>query len=282
MTLPIIFMHRGDDDYLAYSLRQAKLSNPQSPVYLLGKEANRKHAAPGIIHVPLDSYMQTAQMFAKVYRHMHVMSYEYNLFCFQRWFILRDFMRKNRLQSCFYLDSDVMLYTNVNQPEFQAFSMEFAWTSFIGLDTLDRFCNMTMQYFVNPQMFRLLVQKTLEFDQMIEGVPLVSDMVLFLLYFRSYSGRSHTHGTFGDAFFDENLNRPLWAESLAGKKKVYAIDGKLFCKDLASGAFKRLYSLHFQGLTAKSYMKDFWFPHIPRQPGIYFYDYAAVKWTAQA
>ncbi|GEB35490.1 hypothetical protein [Brevibacillus parabrevis] len=281
MTLPIIFMHRDDEDYLAYSLRQAKMSNPRSPVYLLGREANRKYASSGAMHVMMDSYMQTAQMFAKVYQHMHVMSYEYNLFCFQRWFILRDFMRKNRIQGCFYLDSDVMLYTQVNKPEYRAFSMEFAWTSFVGLDTLDRFCNLTMQYFVNPQMFRLLVQKTIELDQVIEGVPLVSDMVLCLLYFRSYSGQAHTHGTFGDSFFDENINRPRWAESLSGKKKVYAIDGQLYCKDLASGALKRLNSLHFQGLTAKSYMKDFWLPHIPRQPGVHYYDYASSQWTIQ-
>jgi len=279
MTLPIIFMHRGDDDYLTYSLRQAKLSNPHSPVYLLGKVTNRKFATAGIIHELMDYHMVTAQSFAKVYQHMHVMSYEYNLFCFQRWFILRDFMRKRGMQSCFYVDSDVMLYTNVSKPEFHPFSMEFAWTSFVGIDTLDRFCNLMMKYFVNPSLFRQLVQITIEYDQVINGVPLVSDMVLCLLYFRHYSGRTHTHGTFGDSFFDENINRPLWAEALADKKKVYVNQGILYCKDLTSGSYKRINSLHFQGLESKNFMHDFLFSNIPQSTGAQYYDYLTGQWT---
>ncbi|GED71106.1 hypothetical protein BRE01_48080 [Brevibacillus reuszeri] len=279
MTLPIIFMHRGDDDYLTFSLRQAKLSNPHSPVYLLGKEANRKFATAGIIHEQLDNHMTTAKAFAQVYQHMHVMSYEYNLFCFQRWFILRDFMRKNGMQSCFYLDSDVMLYTNISKLEYQSFSMEFAWTSFVGIDTLDRFCNLMMKYFVHPVMFSQLVQKTIEYDQVINGVPLVSDMVLCLLYYRHYSGKVHTHGTFGDTFFDENINRPLWAEALDKKKKVYVYEGILYCKDEASGTFKRINSLHFQGLNSKSYMGDFLCSNIPQSTGAHYYDYMTRRWT---
>lgn len=279
MTLPIIFMHRGDDEYLTYSLRQAKLSNPQSPVYLLGKETNRKFGGAGIVHVLMDHYMQTARSFAKVYQHMHVMSYEYNLFCFQRWFILRDFMRKHGMQGCFYLDSDVMLYTNISKPEYRVFSMEFAWTSFVGIDTLDRFCNLIMKYFVHPPLFRQLIQKTIEYDQVIEGIPLVSDMVLCLLYFRNYSGHPHTHGTFGDSFFDENVNRPLWTESLDNKKKVYVIQGMLYCKNEATGGVMRVNSLHFQGLKSKGYMKDFLFSTIPYSPHIHYYDYTTAQWT---
>ncbi|MDF2681172.1 MAG: hypothetical protein K0R47_2362 [Brevibacillus sp.] len=278
MSLPIVFIHRGDDDYLGYALAQAKWSNPNSPILLLGKTINQQFAQNGIIHVMIDDYMETAVNFAKVYKHIHYMPYEYNLFCFQRWFILRDFMRHHNIPKCCYLDSDVMLYTDVNQPQFETFSMEFVWTNFVEIQRLERFCAFVTTHFENLALFGQVVafaHKTL--DHVRFGMPLITDMVLGVMYLKQFPGYRMTHGLYHDAFFDGNIQQSYMTESLDGKKKVYLKDGILYCKERQTNRDLKLYTLHFQGTIMKHYMKFFYSPALT-QKGAYYFDYQRVKW----
>lgn len=285
MTMPIFFIHRGDDGYLTYSLQQAKASNPHSDVILLGKACNQQYCTGNIAHVLLDGYMQSAAEFAKYYKHVSTNSYEYNLFCFQRWFVLRDFMRQHKLQRCCYLDSDVMLYADINNPEFSHFSFEFSWTSIVDLEALDRFCDLTTNYFSQPALFSHLVQYTQQIGHVHYGQPLVSDMVLFALYLREFPLHRQTHGIFDGSFFDGNINHPLRIppdnseiESLAGKKKVFLINGSFYCKLPAKNTYIRVNSLHFQGPPSKPYMKYFCLPTIGSQADGAYFDYASCQW----
>lgn len=278
MPLPIVLIHRVDDSYLSYSLQQAKVSNPESPVYLIGTAANQKYAAFGIRHAMIDAYMRTASAFAPNYKHSHVMSYEYNLFCFQRWFLLRDFMRHNQIPSCCYIDSDVMLYEDVSKPIYSDFMMEFVWTNFVNLDILDRFCLFITAQFANPGMYEQLVQETKQMGHMSKNLPLVSDMVVGLLFLRQFPQYVYTHGQYGDSLFDENINRPIWAESLEDKRKIYLKDGQLYTRDVAKNKYIRLNSLHFQGLVMKEFMPYFFTPYLS-QKGSFSFDYQTRRWV---
>lgn len=277
MTLPIVLIHRGDEPYLSYSLRQAKVSNPDASVFLLGTAINQHFASDGITHVMMNSYMQSASAFAPIYKHMHIMPLSYNLFCFQRWFLLRDFMRDNQIQACCYIDSDVMLYENVNNPIYHDFKMEFVWTNFVSLDLLDRFCAFTTTYFANTMLYGQLVQETKQLGHLSNNLPLVSDMVVGLLFLRQFPQYTYTHGRYDDRMFDENINRPIWAESLEGKRKVYLNDGQLYTKDVASKAYIRLNSLHFQGTVMKDFMSFFFTPHLSKK-GSFYFDYQKRQW----
>lgn len=277
MPLPIIFTHRGDDAYLSYSLRQAKASNPESQVILIGTARNQNYATDGIDHVMLDPYMQSASGFAPLYKHIHIMPHEYNLFCFQRWFLLRDFMRQNNISRCCYLDSDVMLYADVNDPAYSQFMMEFVWTNFVSVEILEHFCAFLTAHFANQELFAQLVQETIRMQHVSNNLPLVSDMVLGLLFLRQFPHHPHTHGRYGDRMFDENINRPIWAESVDGKRKVYLIAGKLYTRDAATRAFVQLNSLHFQGLVMKDYMPFFFTPYLATE-GSFSFDYGGKRW----
>ncbi|QRG69330.1 hypothetical protein [Brevibacillus choshinensis] len=279
MSLPIVFIHRGDDDYLAYALAQARSSNPHSPIFLLGKPINQPFAQNGVIHVMMDDYMEPAANFAKVYKHIHYMPYEYNLFCFQRWFVLRDFMRKHNLPKCCYLDSDVMLYTDVNQPHFESFSMEFVWTNFIELQRLERFCAYVTAHFEDLGLFGQVVSFAHKSkDHVRFGMPLITDMVLSVMYLRQFRGYRWTHGLYHDGFFDGNIQQPFMTESHDGNKKVYLKDGALYCKDRQSSRDLKLYTLHFQGDIMKNYMKFFYSPSFA-QSGVFYFDYQRAKWV---
>ncbi len=53
--------------------------------------------------------------FLKVYEHMSTNEYKFELICFERWFLLLDYMKKNSLEILVHLDSDVMLFNDLHE-----------------------------------------------------------------------------------------------------------------------------------------------------------------------
>lgn len=283
MSMPIILIHRGDDEFLTYTLQQAKLSNPSSDVILLGKDVNKKYCLGIASHARIDDYMQNAHSFAKFYQHLSTNSYEYNMFCFQRWFVLLDYMKNKRIQKCCYMDSDVMLYTDINQPAYSQFAFEFSWTSIVDQNSLERFCNLILSSFGNPVQFTKLVQYTHQIGQVHNGQPLVSDMVLCALYLQGLGQFTHTHGLFGNSFFDGNISHPLRippgydeVETIEGKKKVIFNNGSLYCR--SKDVYIQVNSLHFQGPPMKPYMKYFVSSNIGFGKELVYFDYSSCRW----
>jgi len=113
--LPIVFIHYKNKDYLKFSLAQAKVSNPHSTVYLLGDSSNNCYDF--VEHHYFSDYFEGAAKFSKIYRHFNTTSPYYSLFDFQRWFILREFLRAQKLDRCLYLDSDTMLYAELSKEQ---------------------------------------------------------------------------------------------------------------------------------------------------------------------
>jgi hypothetical protein len=130
MSLPIIFIHKGYSDYMKYSLRQAKYSNPDSKIILLGDASNNKFDF--VTHVNMKNYFDQAGEFAKVYQHYSTNPYGYELFCFQRWFVLKEYMEQNNMEEYFVCDTDVMLYANI---------VEIILENFLDMDVGIMFCS---------------------------------------------------------------------------------------------------------------------------------------------
>ncbi|KAA9357520.1 hypothetical protein [Larkinella humicola] len=119
--IPIIFVHSGYQSYLEYSLRQCRLANPASAVYLLGDEDN-KNRFPFVTHVPIASLNpEKSDWFTKRYVHRSYNPEWYERLCFVRWFYVLAFMEERKLDEVFVADSDVMLYKNLDHYA--------AWTS---------------------------------------------------------------------------------------------------------------------------------------------------------
>lgn len=277
LSIPVIFIHRADEGHLGLCMQQAMASNPKSRVILIGTRENRKHIPDGAEHHLIDDYSQSAKGFASFYRHLSPNNFAYNLFCFQRWFILRDFMKVNELQKILYLDSDVLLYCDISKPDYERLALEFSWTTVCNLPTLDRYCAYLTAHFRETS----LLHKLLDYCRSIGNAPL-SDMVT-CIHFRNYYLRiASTYGVFGDSFFDHNLSCPLappcdQIELLEGKKKIYwkygALHGKLTEKD----GFLKVNSLHFQGAT-KHYIPFFLPSNLPSHDALHYFNYATCQW----
>lgn len=110
---PVIFIHYGNSPYLYHSLTQAVLVAPDRPVYLVGDDSN--HCHPFVKHWHYTPYSASAFAFAEKYLHLSGNTRGFELFCFQRWFILRDFMAVTGIERAVYLDSDMMLFDDLTQ-----------------------------------------------------------------------------------------------------------------------------------------------------------------------
>ena len=76
MSFPIVFIHTGYSDYMEYSLRQAKHTNPDTEIILLGDDVNDRF--PFVTHVNIKDYFNGASEFAKIYKHYSTNPYSYN------------------------------------------------------------------------------------------------------------------------------------------------------------------------------------------------------------
>lgn len=284
MGIPIVMIHRGADPFLAYTLRQAKQSNPESEIILIGKQANLAFCSGIATHAMVDEFMDGANEFAKHYQHLSTNSHEYNLFCFQRWFILLDYMRRRRIQRCWYLDSDVMLYTDVSKDEYKDFAFEFSWTSSVPQELLEQFCSLILQQFREPARFAELVQYTQDIGQVYNGQPLVSDMVLCHRFAHERTGETQSYGIFSNCFFDGNINHGMRippqgdeVETIGEKKKIFFIEGQFYCK--AKNRYIRANSLHFQGPQMKQYLPFFFSDNIKSGKETLYFDYDNKRWV---
>lgn len=121
MAIPIIFVHKGNPYFLRAVLEQAKRTNPCSEIILLGDETNKSFSF--VRHFCINDYFESAEEFSKVYQHHSPNPFGYELFCFQRWFVLNDFVEKElgADSQFFYCDTDTLLFEDLSS-EFQKYN----------------------------------------------------------------------------------------------------------------------------------------------------------------
>jgi hypothetical protein len=78
----------------------------------------------------LKDYHKSADKFSKIYRHHSNLGYEFELFCIQRWFVLSEFLQAKGLNSCLYLDTDVLLTQNLSELARQTAQFGMAFTGY--------------------------------------------------------------------------------------------------------------------------------------------------------
>jgi hypothetical protein len=255
-ALPIVFIHRSNSDYLRYSLAQARASNPASTIYLLGDESNRGHE--GIEHRSIDAYFDEAREFGKIYRHFNSTGVEAERFNFQRWFVLKHFLRETGLERCVYLDSDVLLYANVTEDrrKFEDFDLALShlWcpcTLYLNrVEALEDFCAFVVDIFSRRNRYdfdRMVAQYALRRKNGLPGGA--CDMTAFQLFHEARFGAVGEVSLILDgAVYDPAIGIPAPGLEMDGEiKRIVWRDGKPFGVHQRTGREVRLSSLHCQG-----------------------------------
>ena len=126
MSWPILFINLGQSKHLPYCAISAKLHNPESPVYIISDQELGVDIPNSVVsRLDLADFQTGAGEFRKVYKHLSVNEKWYESLCFERWFILRDFLKVTGNKQALMLDSDVMLFSNAEKEAREMGEFEF-------------------------------------------------------------------------------------------------------------------------------------------------------------
>ncbi|MFK7899185.1 MAG: hypothetical protein AB8B61_00360 [Cyclobacteriaceae bacterium] len=274
-SYPIIFLHKGNPEYLRIALDRLILSNGDAKIILLGDESNKNIS--GVDHYFISDYFNTAKKFEdNYYIHMSKNSYEFELICYQRWFVISEFIRQREYNTFWYLDSDVLVYSNLNDylksiPNYKKYDLigfdssteegDFFNPSF-NFYTSKSFQGITdylINSYVDNKVFMELANKWRIHTK--ENKPGgVCDMTQLKLFFLSKSLNVYnSYNSHNDIIPDGNININT---NHGNGEKYKMIEGLKYTKIvdynvlvyLEDGSTKKIISTHFQG-AAKGVMK---------------------------
>lgn len=260
MNIPVIIVHRGYTFYLKPVLKQIYLFNPESKIYLIGDESTNMFNF--VEHHDISQYSSGLNSFAKAYLHMSSNPYDYELFCFQRWFIIRDFVRVHKLDYFLCLDSDVLLFCNVSEVYQPYLKYDFTISdgglphcSLLNKNSIEAVCDYMMSLYTNESnLIRLKKFYQRFLDKNILGG--VCDMTALSWYQIDVSNNViNISKPVGGSCFDNHIGVFDDFESEGNKKKIYWIENLPYGRSTIDQSLIRFNCLHLQGRSKYSIFK---------------------------
>jgi glycosyl transferase family 25 len=107
---PCIFVHKGNSNYLDSVFSITRKFNPTNRLILLGDNSNKLTAKKYKIEFyPIEDYIQPIP-----YYHFSTNEEEYEKFCFERWFVIKNFCLAHDVREFIHSDSDNAFFVDVN------------------------------------------------------------------------------------------------------------------------------------------------------------------------
>ena len=260
-NIPIILVHRGNTFYLKPVLEHIRLFNPDTRICLLS-DVSTKGKYSFVEHYSMDSYSEGAKAFEAVYKHMSSNPYEFELICFQRWFYAKDFAKAKGFEYFFCMDSDVLLYCNIDIVLAKYKSYDFTICDRLGpgctlfnISSITRFCDYMMSMYTKETLMEKVKSMYQGFVDR-EQLGGICDMTAFDWYQNDEDCKvvDITIPENG-ACFDGCIVNECGFEYENGKKKVYWIDNLPYGRLKTDQSLIRFYCLHLQGRTKYSIFK---------------------------
>ncbi|TWU57841.1 hypothetical protein [Rubripirellula reticaptiva] len=256
MSMPIIFVHSGKAEHLYIATRQARISNPDADVVLIGDSSNQRLKWP-TQHYQIDDYNQDIRQFQAHYRHRSPNPPSFEMFCFERWFVVAKWMREHHVDKAWVCDSDLMIFSDLKSiaKKFASFDLGISFISghslmINRLDCLDGFCDFINRMYADPDQQQ-------KFDDLFANSPSIwdrsiSDMTALTHYTRTIPDRVIDLATIQDSsVFDFHIRH---LDGFAGKKskQIDWRDSKPFGVHPDHTDPIRFHTLHFQGRAKQS------------------------------
>lgn len=256
-NIPIILVHKGDSFYLAPVLKQIRLFNPEARICLISDTSTAHYDF--VEHYDIEQYSKSLGEFAKVYIHMSVNPYNYELFCFQRWFVIRDFVYSQQIMNFVCLDSDVLLYCNVDEIFNKYITFDFTICKVMGpcfslfnCESIGKLCDYMMFLYTDKEAFRRLKDF---YRTVVDGG--VCDMTALTWYQKDISNNviDLIYPDNDNICFDGNISDSMGFEMEHGRKKIYWIENLPYGKFIENDTLIRFAGLHLQGGAKHSLYK---------------------------
>lgn len=280
--IPIVFIHKGFQEYVRVALHQAKSYNLSTDIILIGDEDN-SHLSKICKHYTCEEFENETKKFDLCFKHFSTTnSFAYEYFCLQRWFILLEFMKVKKLNWVFSADTDVLIYGSVNvffnrhlksnnyEAAFcipnQLYS-ELKWvasghTCFISQDFLEKFCSFILNIYESN--INILTPK-IDYHIKKNNAGGISDMTFFYLYYYQFNKNIlNLLENFGGKIYNSNVgignNNEISIDKIFWKRNLY-FQKKPCYNNLSKGVI--IYeSLHLHGgskFYIKKFYSGFWF-----------------------
>lgn len=273
--IPVVMVHRGYKPYVKYSVN---LSSKNNFVYLIGSKDlkflgdNNKN----VEFIDIDNYALKKEIleFKNNFKNYSTYTFDFAWYCFERIFIIEEFLREKQLSKTFHIDSDNVVFIDINSIKFEKntayhisqFQDNLSMNASVhsGLLDLD-FCTAYKKLFndiyVNKSKFELIEEKYQHhIKNNLKGG--VIDMTLYFLLQKlklvkvQNLMRPVVDNSGNKNIFINNINLSEGFESLNNfemKKKLIKIHNKKYIRNLVDDEFLILASMHFQG-TAKKHL----------------------------
>ena len=251
---PLIYIHKGHSWYVPLALCNGRRFAVGDVHYLGDRFGCAVARACGVATWNLHDYRRRADRFAAIYRHHSELGADFEIFCIQRWFMLADFMEARGLDSCIYLDTDILLTQNIELERERTLEFGLTYTGYSAhlccvnrLSALKQFCDWIMELYADPASEERMEQWHRGMTQDGGGGG-VSDMTLFHWFQKDHPEILGDYPTiFGDSPFDVSLEetRGFQADEEGFKRLVWENGRPSAVGD--DGRLIRLASLHHQG-----------------------------------
>lgn len=188
---PIVYIHKWSPKYLEISIEQSLKNNKR--IILIWDGKNQKIAKK--YWIKWESFDENNNSnFRKYYKHNKPnTNYEFELMCYERWFVLLEIMKKNNIERCLYLDSDILYYWNINKEferiekywDYELAYPNFSWhtTYIFSKDALSNFCEFMMKCYKDDNTYKKLLKEPIRYQTWL------SDMSIFQRYLKLYSSK---------------------------------------------------------------------------------------------
>lgn len=267
MTIPIVFIHLGNQEYVYRTVNYARQRS--SRVVLLGDQSNIMR---GIEHVDLSTLRSSdLDEFQNHFVNYSTNSAYIEFLCFARMFYLREWMIRNGVSTAVHLDSDCILLDHVDNL-FKENTTSYIYprlayddparmagnvaTSCLTIPFLDAFIQLCKDIYVTKTKFHLIEPK-IKYHQLHNKPGGICDMTLYYLLSKELTIHNLLDKQEDGTTYDDNINDTLgfdgpktFSLSTDGVKNLSVIDKKVYALHV-SGDVVKLNNLHFQGNNGK-------------------------------
>ena len=256
----IVIIHMGFAKYLLYVLRQIKITNPNSEIFLISDKENKKYSKYSTFVDISKIQSLESKSFKENYIHLGKSSPNYEMFCMLRWIILRDFMREYNIKECLHIDSDILIFSDLNKAlnPFSNYKISLAHNLALtmhikDIKILDEFSKYLLFKYTNENELNKLKDMYYKTDRINNGVAgSISDMDISREFFsRVKEPIGDLSEIVNDSIFDSAIvyGAPEFEMLKKGKyklKKIFFENKIPFCNYILNGENKKIkfHSLH--------------------------------------
>lgn len=237
-----IFIHKRRAEYLEYVLRISRHFNPDYRLILLGDKENEDIAKKiGIEFHYISDYTEEIP-----YHHLSVNNEQYEKFCFERWFIVKNFVKYHEITEFIHSDSDNAICYNINMLPFKESALGNSSiivpnVIFLKTETLNKITEFYTNIYSLPrdEFIQRIEERTHKEYVISHNTLHYSDM----FFLKQSVDELNIHIIALQETHSLDENNPLIFNSNFNQYEIEYTDGMFFKK----GTQNRLFNIHFAG-----------------------------------